>query len=224
MKLEIRRVADLTADEQSALRTLSLAVYPPEDVATWPGRAIAWAPAQWSVIGWDTECAALCHVGVILREARWNERAVKVGGIGGVKTHPASRRQGFASAAIQAALDFFRNQEDVNGTSETSLYGPRTYGARLVAGWGAPCFQVFITLGGLFLIHHCRRGARGTGRGALTPGPATAAAGLLTLGRPSATSGPGPRRLPIPPLTLEATPRAPRPAASATAGIAWAGA
>jgi aminoglycoside 2'-N-acetyltransferase I len=114
MTLEIRRVADLTTDEQSALRTLSLAVYPPEDVATWPGRAIEWALAQWSVIGWDAEGAALCHVGVILREARWNERAVRVGGIGGVKTHPASRGRGFASAAIQAAHDFFRNQQDVD--------------------------------------------------------------------------------------------------------------
>src|SRR5207247_678240 len=90
------------------------AVYPPEDVATWPGRAIEWAPAQWSVIGWDAEGAALCHVGVILREARWNERAVRVGGIGGVKTHPDSRGQGFASAAIRVAHDFFGNQQDVD--------------------------------------------------------------------------------------------------------------
>jgi GNAT superfamily N-acetyltransferase len=114
MKLELRPVADLKAHEQAALRTLSLAVYPPEDVATWPGRAIEWAPSQWSVIGWDAEGAALCHVGVILREARWNERAVMVGGIGGVKTHPASRGQGFASTAIQMAVDFFRNQEEID--------------------------------------------------------------------------------------------------------------
>ena len=51
---------------------------------------------------------------MILREARWNDRAVRVGGIGGVKTHPASRGRGLATIAIQRALDFFREQGDVD--------------------------------------------------------------------------------------------------------------
>jgi hypothetical protein len=38
--METRRIADLTAGEQVALRTLSLAVYPPEVAAAWPGRAV----------------------------------------------------------------------------------------------------------------------------------------------------------------------------------------
>src|SRR3954470_6123462 len=97
MRWELRPVADLSADEQSALRTLSLAVYPPEVSAAWPGRAIEWAPHQWSVVGFDAEGAALCYVGAVLRAARWNDRAVKVGGIGGVKTHPAFRGRGFAT-------------------------------------------------------------------------------------------------------------------------------
>jgi hypothetical protein len=46
MKWELRRVADQTADEQAALRTLALAVYPPEVAEAWPGRAIEWAPHQ----------------------------------------------------------------------------------------------------------------------------------------------------------------------------------
>jgi hypothetical protein len=37
-----------------------------------------------------------------------------VGGIGGVKTHPASRGRGFATTAIQRALAFFRDQGDVD--------------------------------------------------------------------------------------------------------------
>jgi hypothetical protein len=39
MRWQLRRVADLAADEQAALRALSLAVYPPEIAAAWPGRA-----------------------------------------------------------------------------------------------------------------------------------------------------------------------------------------
>jgi GNAT superfamily N-acetyltransferase len=110
MRWELRRVADLTAGEQAALRNLSLAVYPPEVAAAWPGRAIEWAAAQWGVIGFDAGGVALCYVGVILREARWNDRAVRAGGIGGVKTHPASRGRGFATTAIRRALDFFHEQ------------------------------------------------------------------------------------------------------------------
>ena len=76
MRWELRRVVDLTAEEQCASRTLSLAVYPPEVAAAWPGRAIEWAPHQWSVIGFGADGIALRHVGAILRDAHWNDRAV----------------------------------------------------------------------------------------------------------------------------------------------------
>jgi GNAT superfamily N-acetyltransferase len=114
MRWELRRVADLTEREQTAIRTLALAVYPPEGSAAWPGRAIEWAAHQWAVVGWDAEGAALCYVGVVLRAARWGDRAVRVGGIGGVKTHPAVRGRGFATAAIRRALDFFHGRGDVD--------------------------------------------------------------------------------------------------------------
>lgn len=114
MRWELRRIADLTAKEEAALQTLSLAVYPPEVAAAWPGRAIQWTPHQWGIVGWAAERAALCYVGIVLREAHWNDRAVKVGGIGGVKTHPASRRRGFATTAIRQALHFFQEQGDVD--------------------------------------------------------------------------------------------------------------
>ena len=114
MRWDLRQVAELTEREQTALRTLALAVYPPEVSAAWTGRAIEWAAHQWAVVGWDAKGAALCYVGVILRDARWDDRAVRVGGIGGVKTHPASRGRGLATTAIQRALDFFREQGDVD--------------------------------------------------------------------------------------------------------------
>src|SRR5262249_36106964 len=100
MRWQLRQVADLTAGEQAAPRPPALAVYPPEVAAAWPGRAVEWAPHQWGVIGWDAEGAALCYAGAVLREARWDDRAVRVGGIGGVKTHPAFRGRGFASTAV----------------------------------------------------------------------------------------------------------------------------
>jgi GNAT superfamily N-acetyltransferase len=114
LRWELRQVADLTAGEQTALRTLSLAVYPPEVAAAWPGRAVEWAAHQWAVVGWDADGAARSYVGLVLRDARWGDRPVNIGGIGGVKTHPAFRRQGIATAALQRALDFFRGQGDVD--------------------------------------------------------------------------------------------------------------
>ena len=113
MRWSVQPVENLTPEEQVALRELSAAVYPPETDAAWPGRAIEWAPAQQSVIGWDGD-AALCYVGLILRDAKCNNQSVRVGGIGGVKTHPAARNRGLASAAIRLALDFFHEQGDVD--------------------------------------------------------------------------------------------------------------
>jgi len=115
VRWELHRVADLTDDQQSALQALSLAVYPAEVQATWPGRHMEWAAPQWCVVGWDAEGIAQCHVGILLRDAKWNERAVTIGGIASVKTHPASRGSGLASTAIRRALNDSRRRARVKG-------------------------------------------------------------------------------------------------------------
>jgi GNAT superfamily N-acetyltransferase len=111
MRIDVRPVAELTAEEQAALRALSAAVYPPEVSAAWPGRFIEWAPAQWSVICWDEDGQSLAHAGAILREGRADGGPARIGGIGGVKTHPRARGRGLASQAIRRALDLFRDQD-----------------------------------------------------------------------------------------------------------------
>jgi hypothetical protein len=45
-----------------------------------------------------------------VREAQREGRAMRVGGIGNVKTHPAARRRGLASLGIRRALKFFHEQ------------------------------------------------------------------------------------------------------------------
>jgi RimJ/RimL family protein N-acetyltransferase len=113
-RIELRRVADLTPAEQSALQGLSAVVYPPEVAAAWPGRAIEWAAPEWCAVVWDGRGDALCHVGVVVRDARLNGRAVRVGGIGGVKTHPAVRERGHATAALGRAVEFLRDEAGVD--------------------------------------------------------------------------------------------------------------
>lgn len=44
------------------------------------------------------------------RDATLDGRPVRVGGVGGVKTHPADRGQGHAAAALRRALDFLRDE------------------------------------------------------------------------------------------------------------------
>ena len=104
------RLADLTDGDREALRQLSLAVYPPREVTDWPGRRIEWAAADWCVRIYDDAGAVVSYVGINLRDALLDEQPVKVGGIGGVKTHPAARRRGLAERGMQRADQFFHEQ------------------------------------------------------------------------------------------------------------------
>jgi predicted N-acetyltransferase YhbS len=110
MRTEVRPVAGLTADERDALQDLSAAVYPPEVSAVWPGRTFEWAAHDWCVVTWDADGRAVCYVGVVARDARSDGRPVRVGGIGGVKTRPAVRERGLATAAIRRAVEFLRDE------------------------------------------------------------------------------------------------------------------
>jgi GNAT superfamily N-acetyltransferase len=110
MRIDVRPVAGLTAEEQAALRALSAAVYPPDVAASWPGRVFEWAPHQWSVICWDDDGQALSHAGAVVRDGRADGTPARIGGVGGVKTHPGARRRGLASQVIRRAMDLFGGQ------------------------------------------------------------------------------------------------------------------
>jgi GNAT superfamily N-acetyltransferase len=112
--MTLDRIADFSDADREALRALSAAVYPPREVTDWPGRRIEWATAEWGVrIRGADGAAVLCYVGINLRHAQLDGHPVRVGGIGGVKTHPAERRRGLAERGMQRAIEFFREQGDV---------------------------------------------------------------------------------------------------------------
>jgi aminoglycoside 2'-N-acetyltransferase I len=106
------RVTDLAGADRDALRDLTQIVYPPELWAGWPGYRIEWAAHEWCVRVWD-EGRLASHVGIVLRHATLDGQAVRVGGIGGVKTHPACRKRGLATSALRRAAEFFHEQPDV---------------------------------------------------------------------------------------------------------------
>ena len=103
--MTLKAVSNLTVAEEEARRALTRAVYPPSDAPT-PGMELTWAAPQWALMVWEGG-ALVAHVGLVIREATLDGRAVRIGGIGSVKTHPASRGQGYASRALERAAAFF---------------------------------------------------------------------------------------------------------------------
>lgn len=114
MNITLTAIADLSPAEQEELQELSAAVYTPEVVARLPVHAIEWAPGQWGVIGRDTEERVVTYVGIVLREAEHDGTPVSIGGIGGVKTHPAARGKGYAAAAMARAITFMADDLGVS--------------------------------------------------------------------------------------------------------------
>jgi aminoglycoside 2'-N-acetyltransferase I len=104
MTIEIAEADALSDDVLAELRALSRAVYPPDVPATDPGRQITWVSPQRRILVRDDEGRLVSHVGILTRVGMHNEQTVRIGGIGGVLTHPSARGQGYASAGIQKAV------------------------------------------------------------------------------------------------------------------------
>lgn len=85
------------------------AVWPPEVVKTKPYADTAFAHAELRVLI-ETPEGVACHVGLYRREAKWNERPVRIGGIGGVLTRADCRRRGYAGVALRASIQTFRDE------------------------------------------------------------------------------------------------------------------
>lgn len=111
--VNVSRIEDFTDAERAALQELSRAVYPPEELDDWAGRHMEWATAEWGVCVTDESGALASYAGVVTRQGLLNEREVRIGGVGGVKTHPESRNRGHAARGLRKAIEFFHEQPDI---------------------------------------------------------------------------------------------------------------
>lgn len=89
--------------------------------AVWPPHVmeqLSWGDAQWAHADLRVLIEApagrlACHVGIYFRDVTWNGRKHHIGGIGGVSTREDCRRQGYASLALNAAVQTMRDHEAV---------------------------------------------------------------------------------------------------------------
>ena len=86
------------------------AIWPPEVVAKLPWAGITFANAELRVLVEDEAKGVVCHVGLYRREITWNGRKVRAGGIGGVLTHEDFRGRGYATIALDAAIQTLRDE------------------------------------------------------------------------------------------------------------------
>jgi GNAT superfamily N-acetyltransferase len=100
-----------------AVEPLMNAVWPRHVVEKLPWGHIEWAHADLRVLiespEESSEGRLACHVGIHFRTIIWNGRKFDVGGIGGVSTRQDCRRRGYASLALNAAVQTLRDHEAI---------------------------------------------------------------------------------------------------------------
>ncbi len=110
MRCEIKTTAQLDAADKQALGILSAAVYPPRPVKSGNGPPTEWARPDWHFLVWLADAQLAAYAGALTRTGLCDGQSALIGGIGGVKTHPAQRGQGYASAAIRQAVDYLAQE------------------------------------------------------------------------------------------------------------------
>lgn len=102
----------LNGDQSWSLaETLFNTVWPKVMVEKLPWGHIKWADADLRVFIDAHESGLACHVGIFFRTVSWNGQKIHIGGIGGVATHPDCRRRGYASVALNAALQTMHDHD-----------------------------------------------------------------------------------------------------------------
>ena len=74
---------------------------------------VVWAHADLRALIDAPDGGLACHVGIYFRTINWNGHDIHVGGIGGVATREDCRGRGYASLALDAAIETMRANEAV---------------------------------------------------------------------------------------------------------------
>jgi aminoglycoside 2'-N-acetyltransferase I len=116
---------------------LLAAVWPAEVVEELVRAGIDFAHPDLRVLVQAESGGAVCHVGIYRREVKWNGRKLRAGGIGGVATRADQRRHGYASIALNAAIQTLKDE----GASDFGLLFCRPHNAAFYMGRGWKPFE-----------------------------------------------------------------------------------
>ncbi len=116
----------------SMAEPLLKAVWPRRVVEKLPWAGIVWAEADLRVLVQSESGGVICHVGIFRREVKWNGRKIRAGGIGGVATHEDARRRGYASIALNAAIQTLKDE----GATDFALLFCEPHNATFYMGRG----------------------------------------------------------------------------------------
>ena len=94
-----------------AAEPLFNAVWPRHVVEKLPWGNVEWAHADLRVLIEAPQGGLACHVGIYFRDITLDGRKMQIGGIGGVSTREDCRRHGYASLALNAAVQTMRDHE-----------------------------------------------------------------------------------------------------------------
>ena len=89
-------------------------VWPPQVLETLPWGHIVFAHADLRVLVSEQSGEIVCHVGIFRRAVIWNGRKMRAGGIGGVATREAFRCRGYASIALDAAIQTLKDEGSID--------------------------------------------------------------------------------------------------------------
>jgi len=95
----------------SRAETLLEQVWPQAEMDKLSWGHVTWAEADLRVLIETDDGTLACHTGIFFRTVTWNGQKVHITGIGGVATHPDHRRRGYASIAIEAAVQTMRDHD-----------------------------------------------------------------------------------------------------------------
>ena len=90
------------------------AVWPSDVVEKLPWAGIVFAHAELRVLVQAEPEGLVCHVGIYRREVKWNGRRMRAGGVGGVLTRENCRRKGYASIALNAAIQTLKDEGSID--------------------------------------------------------------------------------------------------------------
>ena len=113
MHTEFIATEALSAAQITVLDEMSLHAFPPAVTEMLPGRFLSWAPPQWSVLVW-AQGELATRVGLVVRDGWVDGVPKRIGGIGGVMTHPEKQGQGLASHAMREAARHLADELQVD--------------------------------------------------------------------------------------------------------------